>query len=125
MWHCAGCGGGDDDESGLCLNCADFVDEFVWCKDRDCRASFCEACAFEGGHVEVCFDGDQQGAGCGASYCLQCAEQHMTLYEDEDDDDPEGSFCLCHTCSRAVDPSAEALRVALRAQSSDDDSDEA
>jgi hypothetical protein len=144
MWRCA-CGDcraesddeGDDEEErapdGLCLNCAECVDEFVWCKGCGHRGSCCDQCAFEGGHMTFCWTGNgrEPGLGCAECYCPECAEKHLTPYfEEEGDEEENAAGLLCPTCSRAVDPSAAALREKIRLcfsyslESSDEDDDD-
>ena len=114
MWHCKA--DGCKQEAEYCLNCAEWVDQYVWCSSCGHRGACCEDCAFDAGHMALCIklDGHRKVAGCAECYCPKCADKNLiTLWEDEDDED-SACWNLCRTCSGAVDPSAASLRDALR-----------
>ncbi len=118
MFRCAGgCGHFD-----MCPNCADVVQDIVWC-DGCGRRGACEECAFQGEYMTMCTDIGELG--CASCYCPECVDENLIFYDVPDDssgDDADSCehatdgdwYCLCLSCSRTVDPSAEALRRAAR-----------
>jgi hypothetical protein len=135
MWHCKA--DGCTQEAVYCLNCADFVDEYVWCSSCGHRGACCDDCAFDGGHMAMCIklDGRRKVAGCADCFCPNCAGKKLTTFWENEDDDHSACWDLCHHCSHAVDPSAVELRNRARVHhsysysrspspSDDDDDDE-